>query len=123
MTWLFEQLAQINTHTHTGTRAVHRDVKSPNVLLTSDDTGKARAKLCDFGSTKIVGHGKRRYNQVSPQASTAKWHARKSLWHAHMTGAQGTVRSVGAFRSRILQSFYIFVSNTGTMDGTRTFQS
>lgn len=37
---------------------------------------------------------------------TAKWNARKSLWHAHMTSAQGTVRSVRTAKS--FHHFHIF---------------
>jgi serine/threonine protein kinase len=77
--WL-EDVAEALSYLHYILKAVHRDVKSPNILLT-DDSDESRAKLCDFGLTKIVARGKRRYNQESPHRnSMTKRSVRRSLW-------------------------------------------
>ena len=39
---------------HMKHRVLHRDVKSPNVLILLDDTKRWRAKLTDFGISKIL---------------------------------------------------------------------
>eukprot|EP00940_MAST-03C_sp_MAST-3C-sp2_P002302 g2302.t1 len=40
---------------HDDLNSIHRDLKSPNILLASDNTGALIAKIADFGMAKVLG--------------------------------------------------------------------
>ena len=58
---------------------VHRDVKSPNMLITADD----KLKLCDFGIAKRQEDGT--YTTSSAAAGTIKWQAPEVFKHGKVS--------------------------------------
>eukprot|EP00939_MAST-03C_sp_MAST-3C-sp1_P004320 g4320.t1 len=44
---------------HDTISSIHRDLKSPNILLASDNTGTLVAKIADFGMAKVLGRRKK----------------------------------------------------------------
>lgn len=79
------------SYLHYSIRAVHRDVKSPNILLT-DSTNRARAKLGDFGLAKIVRRGKHKYRTKGTYCVSKEEETKSSSvrWKKHMTSSVGT---------------------------------
>jgi len=85
--WL-EDVSEGLSFLHYAAKAVHRDVKSPNVLLTGGDP--CRAKLGDFGLTKFVRRGKRRVrkksNSLRPLSTMKTTQGDLSPMHSQLSG-------------------------------------
>lgn len=89
--------------------ALHRDLKSPNILLGEpDSSGMRHAKLSDFGCSRIVSSGKTKVRQKNLAESTRRESlepyinkeeesaARSLLWEKRLVGGWiGTVQWMG----------------------------
>jgi serine/threonine protein kinase len=72
-------------------RQVHRDVKSPNILLTDHSKSSSRAKLSDFNLSKIVTSGKKKIQPLHCETKEVlTYKDRKAMWERHLTTAIGT---------------------------------
>lgn len=93
ITWLSD-VAEGLCFLHLHQKAVHRDIKSPNILLTAPQNGESRAKLADFNLAKIVSRGKKRYAQrkkAKRDDDGTKVSNAAALWtHKDMTTFCGT---------------------------------
>jgi hypothetical protein len=56
-----------------GKNVLHRDLKSPNVMLTADAAGERQAKLIDFGLSKDTNSAKNKSSTI--QGSSSLWMA------------------------------------------------
>jgi len=79
-------------------KSIHRDLKSPNVLLTLPDTsgGQRRAKIADFGSSRHVSRGKRLHKGVLKKMSTTPLPSSESegAGPSTKTGGNGIPRQI-----------------------------
>ena len=84
-------------------KTVHQDVKSPNILLEtvvsnddaarSDNTVKYRAKLGDFGLSKIFIKGKKRIGTTKVTAKSSKDAIGAANWTSMKQSGYGSVRT------------------------------
>eukprot|EP00940_MAST-03C_sp_MAST-3C-sp2_P003224 g3224.t1 len=67
---ILKDVAEGLAYLHLVHKTIHRDIKSPNILLsTKSNAGIIRAKIADFGLSKMVFTGKKRY-KPSPNKRT-----------------------------------------------------
>lgn len=93
---LVERSHSKHKYTHTNIRylhyvhkSVHRDVKSPNILLTDRSTS-SRAKLGDFNLAKIVTGGKKRIPSTDTKKLNLSKKDRQAMWARRLTTEVGT---------------------------------
>jgi len=81
---LLRDVSDAMVHLHS-VSMIHRDLKCENVMICADETHMLRAKVCDFGLSRILGH-RTKSKQVSSKDEEKKKKKKK-----HMSGWQRLV--------------------------------
>ena len=81
---------------------VHRDVKPPNILVTVDEAGARRAKLIDFGVSKLVTSTRFASTLPGTAIGTPGYMAPELFGDAGTADARADVYAVGAMLFRML---------------------
>jgi len=89
------------TYLHDKRGVVHRDIKSPNVLISKSGTGVWRAKIADFGLSAFVGKRKRRRSTRSTESTACTIRGVKVAAHARAgNGNDGNYVGTPAWMAR-----------------------
>ena len=87
---ILSDIADGLAYLHLMHKSVHRDLKSPNVMLTQEDVW-FRAKLADFSHSRIVYSGKRKTVTSNPKESN-KAALNAASWERRGSTYRGTIR-------------------------------
>ena len=86
---LMEDVAEGMAYLHGVHRSIHRDLKSPNVLLGEEGNGILRAKVADFGLARILGDKSSKEKSEEGETKTVSGFISKRLMRKRKSSENG----------------------------------